>query len=77
MKEGKVFRKDGAPLPGEDEPLHALVSSTKIENVKKAVAEIHQIIKAVSFYISFIKVFYVYEAFLLKLNGSIIISFLV
>merc|ERR1712096_505400 len=46
VKEGKVFRKDGAPLPGEDEPLHALVSSTKIENVKKAVAEIHQIIKA-------------------------------
>jgi len=46
VKEGKVFRKDGNPLPGEDEPLHALVSSTKIENVKKAVAQIQQIIKA-------------------------------
>ncbi|XP_076802102.1 splicing factor 1-like isoform X1 [Clavelina lepadiformis] len=46
VKEGKIGRKDGQPLPGEDEPLHALVSSTSIENVQKAVAEINQIIKS-------------------------------
>ena len=49
VKEGKVFRKDGAPLPGEDEPLHALVSSTSVENVQKAVSEIRKIIQTVSF----------------------------
>lgn len=45
VKEGKVVRKDNHPLPGEDEPLHALVSSNSIENVKKAVNEIQEIIK--------------------------------
>uniref|UniRef100_H2ZCW7 Branchpoint-bridging protein n=1 Tax=Ciona savignyi TaxID=51511 RepID=H2ZCW7_CIOSA len=45
VKEGKIGRKDGQPLPGEDEPLHALVSSSTIECVKKAVTEINKIIK--------------------------------
>ena len=35
VKEGKVGRKDGQPLPGEDEPLHAYVTSTNPEAVKK------------------------------------------
>lgn len=47
VKEGKIGRKDGQPLPGEDEPLHALVSSSTIENVQKAVKEINKIIKEV------------------------------
>ena len=45
VKEGKVGRKDGQPLPGEDEPLHAYVTSTNPESVKKAVEKIKQIIK--------------------------------
>nr|NP_001123334.1 zinc finger protein ZF(CCHC)-13 [Ciona intestinalis]FAA00134.1 TPA: zinc finger protein [Ciona intestinalis] len=45
VKEGKIGRKDGQPLPGEDEPLHALVSANTIECVKKAVSEINKIIK--------------------------------
>ncbi|MEQ2197308.1 Splicing factor 1, partial [Xenoophorus captivus] len=36
VKEGKVGRKDGQMLPGEDEPLHALVTANTMENVKKA-----------------------------------------
>jgi len=45
VKEGKVGRKDGQPLPGEDEPLHAYVTSTNPEAVKKAVDKIKNIIK--------------------------------
>jgi len=45
VKEGKVIRKDSHPLPGEDEPLHALVSSNSIEHVKIAVEQIQKIIK--------------------------------
>ena len=45
VKEGKVGRKDGQPLPGEDEPLHAYVTSTNPESVKKAVEKIKQIIR--------------------------------
>lgn len=37
VKEGKVGRKDGQPLPGEDEPLHAYVTASHPESVKKAV----------------------------------------
>ena len=40
MKEGKVGRKDGQMLPGEDEPLHALVTANTMENVKKAVEQV-------------------------------------
>lgn len=47
VKEGKIGRKDGMPLPGEDEPLHALVTGMTIESVQKAVKEIHAIIKQV------------------------------
>ena len=45
VKEGKVGRKDGQPLPGEDEPLHAYVTATDPECVKKAVNKIKEIIK--------------------------------
>ena len=37
VKEGKVGHKDGRPLPGQDEPLHAYVTASNPENVKKAV----------------------------------------
>ena len=52
MKEGKIGRKDGQPLPGEDEPLHALVSSTCVENVQNAVNQINTIIKQVCVIVS-------------------------
>ncbi|XP_072407262.1 splicing factor 1 isoform X3 [Chiloscyllium punctatum] len=45
VKEGKVGRKDGQMLPGEDEPLHALVTANTMENVKKAVEQIRGILK--------------------------------
>ncbi|XP_006818988.1 splicing factor 1-like [Saccoglossus kowalevskii] len=45
VKEGKIGRKDGQPLPGEDEPLHALVTANNAESVKKAVDQINEIIK--------------------------------
>merc|ERR1719242_1812850 len=45
VKEGKVGRKDGQPLPGEDEPLHAYVTATDPEAVKKAVNKIKEIIQ--------------------------------
>lgn len=41
VKEGKVGRKDGQPLPGEDEPLHAFVTGNSNESVKKAVNKVH------------------------------------
>ncbi|KAK3090628.1 hypothetical protein FSP39_013273 [Pinctada imbricata] len=44
VKEGKIGRKDGQPLPGEDEPLHAYVTANNPENVKKAVEKIKDII---------------------------------
>lgn len=40
MKEGKIGRKDGQPLPGEDEPLHAYVTANNLEHVKKAVEKV-------------------------------------
>lgn len=43
VKEGKVGRKDGQMLPGEDEPLHALVTANTMENVKKAVEQVSAI----------------------------------
>ena len=45
MKEGKIGRKDGQPLPGEDEPLHAYVTASNPDNVKKAVDKINEIIR--------------------------------
>jgi splicing factor 1 len=42
VKEGKVGRKDGQPLPGEDEPLHAYVTANNPESVKKAVDQVNQ-----------------------------------
>lgn len=40
VKEGKVGRKDGHPLPGEDEPLHAYITASNAEHVKKAVERV-------------------------------------
>ncbi|XP_024946118.1 splicing factor 1 isoform X2 [Cephus cinctus] len=45
VKEGKVGRKDGQPLPGEDEPLHAYITANNLDAVKKAVERIHEIIR--------------------------------
>jgi splicing factor 1 len=44
VKEGKVGRKDGQPLPGEDEPLHAFITASNPEHVQKAVAKIKEVI---------------------------------
>ena len=40
MKEGKIGRKDGQPLPGEDEPLHAYITANNPENVKMAAEKV-------------------------------------
>ncbi|KAH9418462.1 Splicing factor 1 [Dermatophagoides pteronyssinus] len=45
VKEGKLARKDGQPLPGEDEPLHAFVTGPTQESVMKAVQKINEVIK--------------------------------
>ena len=37
MKEGKLGIKNGLPLPGQDEPLHAYVTAPNPESVKNAV----------------------------------------
>ena len=37
VKEGKVGFNNGRPLPGEDEPLHAYITATDAEAVRKAV----------------------------------------
>lgn len=44
MKDGKIGRKDGQPLPGEDEPLHAYVTANNPENVQKAVEKVINVI---------------------------------
>ena len=48
MKEGKIGRKDGQPLPGEDEPLHAYVTANNPENVTKAVAKVYMTFRLTS-----------------------------
>lgn len=45
VKEGKVGRKDGQPLPGEDEPLHAFITASTPESVNKAVEKIKEVIR--------------------------------
>ena len=45
VKEGKVGRKDGQPLPGEDEPLHAFITASNPDHVKKAVEKIKDVIR--------------------------------
>ncbi|ESO11505.1 hypothetical protein HELRODRAFT_71408 [Helobdella robusta] len=45
VKEGKLGTKNGIPLPGQDEPLHAYVTSTNPDSVKKAIERIKEIIK--------------------------------
>lgn len=44
VKEGKVGRKDGQPLPGENEPLHAYVTANNPEYVKKAVDKVKNLL---------------------------------
>lgn len=45
VKEGKIGRNDGQPLPGQDEPLHAFVTAGTFDQVKKAVARIKEVIR--------------------------------
>ena len=45
VKEGKIGRKDGMPLPGEDDELHAYITATSMESVAKALEKINTIIK--------------------------------
>lgn len=45
VKEGKASRKDGQPMMGEDEPLHALVTGINQEQVDKAVLRIKEIVR--------------------------------
>ena len=45
IKEGKIGRKDGQPLPGEDEPLHAYITGSSIEVVKKACEKVRDIVQ--------------------------------
>lgn len=40
VKEGKIGRKDGQPMPGEDEPLHAFVTGSTQDSVTRAVARV-------------------------------------
>ena len=42
----QVGRKDGQPLPGEDEPLHAYVTAPDADSVNKAVRRIRSILFA-------------------------------
>ena len=39
----QVGRKDGQPLPGEDEPLHAYVTAPDADSVNKAVRRIRSV----------------------------------
>lgn len=57
VKEGKVGRKDGQPLPGEDEPLHAYITATNPEHVKKAVERVSSLFL---FFISFVLIFFLF-----------------
>ncbi|KAH7699964.1 CBN-SFA-1 protein [Aphelenchoides avenae] len=45
VKEGKFGRRDG-PLPGENEPLHAYVTSNDSQAIKRAVERIKEIVNA-------------------------------
>ena len=44
IKEGKIGRKDGQPLPGEDEPLHAYITGASYEIVAKACEKVREIV---------------------------------
>ncbi|CAG2121557.1 unnamed protein product, partial [Medioppia subpectinata] len=45
VKEGKIGRKDGQPMPGEDEPLHAFITGLTHDSVVKAVQKIKEVIR--------------------------------
>ncbi|OAF71866.1 Branchpoint-bridging protein [Intoshia linei] len=45
IKEGKIARPNGVPLPGEDEPLHAYITAATADLVLKAVKRIKGIVK--------------------------------
>lgn len=44
IKEGKIGSKTGAPLPGEDEPLHAYITGANYEVVEKACEKVREIV---------------------------------
>ncbi len=45
IKENKIGRKDGQPLPGEDEPLHAYITGSSVEVVAKACDKVREIVQ--------------------------------
>ena len=45
IKENKIGRKDGQPLPGEDEPLHAYITGPTVDVVNKACQKVREIVK--------------------------------
>ena len=45
VKEGKLGRINGQPLPGEDEPLHAYITGPTAEIVAKACAKVREIVQ--------------------------------
>ena len=51
MKEGRIGTKDGKPLPGADEPLHAYITSDVEENVKKGVDRVIVLLYTVIYFI--------------------------
>jgi basic membrane lipoprotein Med (substrate-binding protein (PBP1-ABC) superfamily) len=70
VKEGKVGRKDGQPLPGEDEPLHAYVTANNPEAVKKAVDRVRKkIISSVATHMTFVLV-WVLSIYMLSSHSS-------
>ena len=45
IKEGKIGRKDGQPLPGEDEQLHAFITGATVEIVAHACQKVRDIVQ--------------------------------
>jgi len=50
VKEGRIGTKDGKPLPGADEPLHAYITSDLEENVKKGADRVIMILLVIILY---------------------------
>lgn len=45
IKENKIGRNNGQPLPGEDEPLHAYITGPTVEVVAKACEKVREIVR--------------------------------
>lgn len=45
IKENKIGRNNGQPLPGEDEPLHAYITGPTVEVVAKACEKVRDIVR--------------------------------